>query len=82
MKIQTENNFRKGTMYLYQTLKFSRPVFLEKNVETNVTVDSIDYKKKKVNLDCKCSVEERLEVNRVATVLAPIKKTDQIVIFC
>ena len=74
MKIQTENNFRKGTIYLYQTLEFLRSVFPEQNVKTTVTVDSINYKKKKVNLDCKCSVEEKLVLSGTATVLTPCKK--------
>ena len=64
----------RGTIYLNQTLEFFRPVFPEQNVKTSVTVDSIDYERKKVILDCRCTVEEKLVLGGIATVLAPSNK--------
>ena len=63
-----------GTIYLEQTLKFFKPVFPNQVVKTNVIVTSIDYKKKKVCLECESSVEGEPVLSGIATVLAPSRK--------
>ena len=63
-----------GTIYLNQTLKFFRPVFPNQVVKTTVIVDSIDYKKRKVCLECECSVAGEIVLGGMATVVAPSKQ--------
>ena len=64
-----------GTIYLSQTLEFLKPVFPDQNVKKTVIVERIIYKKRKVTLDCRCSVDETLVLSGKATVLAPSNKT-------
>ncbi|MGR3823333.1 MAG: MaoC family dehydratase [Salipiger marinus] len=65
-----------GTVYLGQTLKFLAPVRPGDTVLAEVTVTGIDIAKRRVTLDCRCSVEGRPVLAGEAKVLAPSRKFD------
>ncbi|MFK7943281.1 MAG: MaoC family dehydratase [Paracoccaceae bacterium] len=65
-----------GTIYLGQSLKFMAPVRPGDNVRAVVTVADIDYSKRRVTLDCACTVGDTVVLKGEATVLAPSKKFD------
>jgi len=65
-----------GTIYLGQTLKFLAPVRPGDTVVTEVEVTDIDHTKRRVKLDCRCSVDDKPVLKGEATVLAPSKKFD------
>ena len=66
-----------GTVYLSQTLKFIRPVLSGQLVTTSVSVTHIDYSNRRVTLDCKCKVDEKVVLAGEALVLAASRKFDQ-----
>ena len=65
-----------GTVYLSQTLKFIRPVIPGHFVTTTVQVTNINYSNRRVTLDCKCKVGEKVVLAGEAIVLAPSRKFD------
>ncbi|MBE9640686.1 MaoC family dehydratase [Salipiger mangrovisoli] len=65
-----------GTVYLGQTLKFIAPVRPGDTVLAEVTVTEIDFSKRRVMLDCKCSVDGKPVLVGEAKVLAPSRKFD------
>ena len=65
-----------GTVYLSQTLKFIRPVIPDQTVVTTVNVTDINYSNRRVTLDCRCRVDERIVLAGEAIVLAPSRKFD------
>lgn len=65
-----------GTVYLGQTLKFLAPVRPGDTVLAEVTVTGIDIAKRRVTLDCRCSVDGRPVLAGEAKVLAPSRKFD------
>ena len=65
-----------GTVYLSQTLKFIRPVLPGQLVITSVIVRHIEYSNRRVTLDCKCKVDEKVVLAGEAIVLAPSRKFD------
>lgn len=65
-----------GSVYLGQTLKFLAPVRPGDQVEARVTVREIDYAKRRVTLDCECSVGNKVVLVGEALVLAPSRKFD------
>ena len=65
-----------GTVYLSQTLKFIRPVLPGQLVITSVIVSNIEYSNRRVKLDCKCKVDEKVVLAGEAIVLAPSRKFD------
>ena len=65
-----------GTIYLGQTLKFLGPVRPGDVVHAEVTVVDIDHAKRRVTLDCQCSVDGKKVVIGEAKVLAPSRKFD------
>tara|TARA_Y100001970_G_C13886536_1_gene676518 strand:- start:240 stop:683 length:444 start_codon:yes stop_codon:yes gene_type:complete len=65
-----------GTVYLSQTLKFIRPVLPGQLVTTSVSVSHIEYSSRRVTLDCKCNVNEKVVLAGEALVLAPSRKVD------
>ena len=65
-----------GTIYLKQDLKFLAPVRPGDRVVAEVTVDDIDYSKRRVTLDCVCSVGDTAVLKGQAMVLAPSRKFD------
>lgn len=65
-----------GTIYLGQSLKFLAPVRPGDTVHADVTVDAIDYAKRRVALECRCRVGNTTVLKGQAEVLAPSKKFD------
>ena len=65
-----------GTVYLSQTLKFIRPVLPGQLVTTSVSVTHIEYSNRRVTLDCKSEVDEKVVLAGEALVLAPSRKFD------
>ena len=65
-----------GTVYLSQTLKFIRPVLPGQLVTTTVLVTNIEYSNRRVTLDCKSEVDEKVVLAGEALVLAPSRKFD------
>lgn len=65
-----------GTIYMKQDLKFLAPVRPGDRVVAEVTVTAIDYAKRRVTLDCVCTVEGKPVLRGEALVLAPSRKFD------
>ena len=65
-----------GSVYMGQTLKFLGPVRPGDTVEARVTVREIDHGKRRVTLDCVCTVGEKVVLKGEALVLAPSAKFD------
>ncbi|MEM9059373.1 MAG: MaoC family dehydratase [Pseudomonadota bacterium] len=65
-----------GTIYLGQSLKFMAPVRPGDTVRAEVSVAEIDYGKRRVTLECACSVGDIVVLKGEAKVLAPSKKFD------
>ncbi|MEO1678459.1 MAG: MaoC family dehydratase [Pseudomonadota bacterium] len=65
-----------GTVYLGQTLKFMAPVRPGDTVRAEVEVLDIDHSKRRVKLDTRCLVDEKIVLKGEATVLAPSRKFD------
>ena len=64
-----------GTIYLNQSLKFLKPVGVGDTVTVRVTVVGKDLEKKRLTLDCLCSIGEGEPViTGQAEVIAPDKK--------
>lgn len=65
-----------GTVYMGQTLKFLAPVRPGDMVLAEVTVSDIIHAKRRVTLECKCSVGDTVVLKGDAMVLAPSRKFD------
>ena len=65
-----------GTIYLGQSLKFLGPVRPGDMVLAEVTVTDMDIAKRRVKMDCRCSVDGKPVLAGEATVLAPSTKLD------
>lgn len=65
-----------GTVYLGQSLKFLAPVRPGDYVRAEVEVVDIDHAKRRVTLDCHCSIEGKKVLVGEAKVLAPSRKFD------
>lgn len=65
-----------GTVYLGQTLKFMAPVRPGDTVYAEVRVREIDHRKRRVTLDCHCTVGDTVVLKGEAVVLAPSAKFD------
>ncbi len=65
-----------GTVYLGQSLKFLAPVRPNDMVYAEVRVIDINISKRRVRLDCHCSVDGKKVLVGEATVLAPSRKFD------
>ncbi|MEM6618848.1 MAG: MaoC family dehydratase [Pseudomonadota bacterium] len=65
-----------GTVYMKQDLKFLAPVRPGDRVVAEVTVANIDHSKRRVTLDCACSVGDTVVLKGQALVLAPSRKFD------
>ena len=60
-----------GSIYLSQTLKFLAPVRPNDSVDAKVSVTDINIAKRRIKLDCLCSVDGKKVLIGEATVLAP-----------
>lgn len=65
-----------GTIYLGQNLKFMAPVRPGDQVFAQVTVTDIIHAKRRVALDCRCTVGDTVVLKGEAMVLAPSRKFD------
>jgi len=65
-----------GTIYMGQSLKFLAPVRPGDTVLAEVSVREIDYNRRRVTLDCLCSVGDITVLKGEALVLAPSRKFD------
>lgn len=65
-----------GTIYLGQNLRFLAPVRPGDCVLAEVTVREIDYSRRRVGLDCRCTVGNTTVLKGDALVLAPSRKFD------
>lgn len=65
-----------GTVYMGQTLKFLAPVRPGDMVVAEVEVVGIDHARRRVQLDCRCLVNDKKVLVGEATVLAPSGKFD------
>lgn len=65
-----------GTVYLGQSLKFMGPVRPGDMVFTEVTVTSINFPKRRVSLETKCYVDDKVVLKGEALVIAPSRKFD------
>ncbi len=65
-----------GSVYLGQSLKFKAPVRPGDRVRAEVTVREIDYAKRRVTLDCLCSIKDKPVLTGEALVLAPSARFD------
>lgn len=63
-----------GTIYLGQNLNFRAAVRPGDRVEAQVTVSAIDRKRRRVTLDCRCVVGDRVVLEGDALVLAPSRE--------
>jgi len=65
-----------GTIYLGQSLRFLAPVRPGDMVLAEVTVTDMDIRKRRVKMDCRCSVDGKPVLEGEANVLAPSAKFD------
>lgn len=65
-----------GTIYMKQSLAFLAPVRPGDEVSALVSVREIDYAKRRVTLDCVCTVAGKAVLKGEALVLAPSAKFD------
>ncbi len=65
-----------GTVYMGQSLKFLAPVRPGDRVRAEVEVTAIDFARRRVTLDCTCSIDGKPVLKGEATVLAPSRKFD------
>lgn len=65
-----------GSVYLGQSLKFLAPVRPGDMVHAEVQVREIDHSRRRVTLDCHCSVGDTVVLKGEALVLAPSRKFD------
>lgn len=65
-----------GTIYLKQSLSFMAPVRPNDHVVATVTVLDINHAKRRVTLDCACTVGDTVVLKGEALVLAPSCKND------
>jgi len=65
-----------GTVYLGQNLKFLAPVRPGDMVLAEVEVTDIDHSRRRVTMNTRCIVEDKVVVTGDATVLAPSRKFD------
>ena len=65
-----------GSVYLRQSLRFCAPVRPGDRVEATVSVTAIDHGRRRVTLECRCNVGDRVVLDGEALVLAPSRKFD------
>ena len=65
-----------GTVYLGQNLKFLAPVRPGDMVLAEVEVTDIDHSRRRVTMNTRCIVEDKVVLTGNATVLAPSRKFD------
>lgn len=70
-----------GVIYVSQSLKFTRPVYIDDTVTVTLTVKEKDDAKKRVILDCEVVNQDgKVVVRGVSEVIAPTEKAERAVI--
>jgi len=65
-----------GTVYMSQNLKFLAPVRPGDLVRAQVTVVDIEFAKRRVKLNCECTIDGKKVLIGEAMVMAPTRKFD------
>ncbi len=65
-----------GAVYMAQSLRFLAPVRPGDLVRAQVTVIDIEVSKRRVQLDCECTIDGKKVLIGEATVMAPSRKFD------
>lgn len=60
-----------GCVYVSQNLSFLRPVYIDDTVTANVTVSSVDIKKRRVFFDTTCIVKGKKVISGTAEIYIP-----------
>lgn len=60
-----------GCVYVAQSLRFKRPVYLDDTVVASVTVTNVDLKKKKVFFQTVCKVNNKIVIDGEAELYVP-----------
>ncbi|HHI82003.1 MAG TPA: MaoC family dehydratase [Rhizobiales bacterium] len=60
-----------GCIYLSQSLRFRAPVRPGAHVVATLTVSKVDVERKRVTLDCKCTIGDRVVLDGEAVALVP-----------
>lgn len=60
-----------GCVYVAQSLKFKRPVYIDDNVTATVTVTSLDLKNRRVFFDTVCTVKSKIVISGEAEIYIP-----------
>ena len=63
-----------GCVYVAQSLRFKRPVYLDDTVVASVIVTSVDLKKKRVFFQTLCKVNNKIVIDGEAELFVPDKK--------
>ena len=63
-----------GCVYVSQSLRFKRPVYLDDTVVASVIVTSVDLKKKRVFFQTLCKVNNKIVIDGEAELFVPDKK--------
>ena len=63
-----------GCVYVAQSLRFKRPVYLDDTVVASVTVTNVDLKKKRVFFQTVCKVNNKIVIDGEAELFVPDKK--------
>ena len=67
-----------GCVYVSQTLKFKRPVYIGDTVTATVVVIDVKHQKKIVTFDTCCTVKNKVVISGVAELFIPGGKTNAI----
>jgi 3-hydroxybutyryl-CoA dehydratase len=60
-----------GCVYVAQSLRFKRPVYLDDTVVASVTVTNVDLKKKRVFFQTVCKVNNKIVIDGEAELYVP-----------
>jgi len=67
-----------GCVYVSQSLKFKRPVYLDDTVTATVVVTDVNHDKKIVTFDTFCKVKNKVVITGVAELFVPGEKIQHI----
>jgi 3-hydroxybutyryl-CoA dehydratase len=63
-----------GCVYVSQSLKFKKPVYLDETVTASVTVSSIDLERRRVFFKTVCKVNNKIVIDGEAELFVPLPK--------
>ena len=62
-----------GCVYVSQSLKFHRPVYINDTVNASVTIKTIDKEKRRIFFDTVCSVQGKKVISGEAEIYLPVQ---------